>query len=262
MPYKVKKGFLGQEYTKYYQHIRRKFKAIFLLAEEINQFCHELADKIQPNSKNLQQILVTLLFLRTLETFQGSIILAKKGMVSPCRMLVRCMIDSMSALVKISKDNEFAKTFILSYEYDRKRMLRFAKELDIKQFYQSNPDFDFDQEISKIQTKIEEQKIQKINSEKLLNDSGLFQIYGSAFPILSESVHSTIMDLENTYLELTENNIIKSINYGPKIIDLDKILFTATHIIIKMLESINDLYDLEIKGSIESFSKRLIEIHG
>jgi hypothetical protein len=48
------------------------------------------------------------MFIRALHTFQGAVLMAERGMITPGRMLARCMLEVIFLLVAISKDKAFA----------------------------------------------------------------------------------------------------------------------------------------------------------
>ena len=257
MARKIINGFLNDEYSKQYEFIRDEYDEFLTLANDLNRFCHEILNDLKPKSDNIQQILSTILFIRILEIYQSIIILIKKGLTAPCKMLARCMLDPMSIIVAIKNDKDFVNIVIKSYEFDKLNMIKKAKELDIKQFYENDPEFSFDEEIENIESKIKSEGISEIKSIGLLRQINLFKTYGGAFVMLSESVHSNIGDIDRNYLYAEENITIK---YGPNNNDFNRILITSFAIVLEALDSINSIFDLNKNESIEKFDSKLKDI--
>ncbi len=71
---------MGLEYIKEFKYIRDKYKKLLNLSKYVNKFCHKILSNLKAHNKETKEIVLTCLFIKSLSTFQGIIILASKGM--------------------------------------------------------------------------------------------------------------------------------------------------------------------------------------
>lgn len=195
-----------------------------------------------------------LLFIRNIETFQSVVILLEKGLLVQSKMLLRCMIDSTSALVCNANDEGFVKAFIDSHNYDELRNLVLAKELKV-----DLPGIDGDQEILKRQERIKSANIKPISSRKLIKESDLVHVCQIPFNILSESVHSTIADLKSSYF-LWDNSINShKLRYGPDNEQLHIVFDSLIAFIFVSLEYTLLLFDVP-RDNLDNFQQSFMSV--
>lgn len=250
MPKEIKTGFLDSDYQSYFDLISVRYKESIVLAEEINAFAHTILKKFNDgliHNRDIKELTTSTLFLRILESYQSVIILSKKGLISPAKMILRCMIDQVCLIVLCANNDDFLEKYIESYERDRLRAQKNIKELNIP------TEYNIDDKISEIQKDIDDNKIPKLNSISLLKDSGLFEIYMGPYLLFSEAVHTTPKDLESYLTFGKDNETIKSINYGPIHTDLNRIILTAISIALDGMGAISRVFDFAINEKIEEF---------
>ncbi|GAG19607.1 unnamed protein product, partial [marine sediment metagenome] len=165
MEYQIKQGFFGQEFTQKYKQIRRKHKDFLSLAKKLNSLSHKKLYEIDiiKAKQNHQKYLSFLLFLRNMETFQGIIILAEKGMISQMSMLIRCMIDSTCELVNSCKNEKFPEEFELCNKLDKLGILKYEKNFGNSHIK------NIEDEIKRLQS--ETKNIKKLTSKKIIENT-------------------------------------------------------------------------------------------
>ncbi len=245
---------MGSDYQQQFDMICDSYKEHFELAEEINLFAHSVLREIsngRVHNKDARELVTTTLFLRIMESYQGVLLLVKKGLIPPSKMILRCMIDQVSAIVLCETNGDFIEKYINSHEHDRFNAHKKMKEIGI-----STP-YDIDEKINEIVQNIKDHSIPKLHSLDLLRDSGLFNTYISPYIMFSEAVHITPKDLE-FYLTIDPgSDKIHSINYGPSDKDLNGIIITAIGILLDGLLAIDTVFELFIKDNIEMFDSKL-----
>ncbi len=72
MPPLDEKGFLGKEIEKWIPKIRNAHREFFALADEVNEYCQKAMYKFDAHNKDRQEVLVSSLYIRTLNNYQAS----------------------------------------------------------------------------------------------------------------------------------------------------------------------------------------------
>jgi Family of unknown function (DUF5677) len=116
------RGFLSENIGIWSDLKRRRLKKWFRLIEGLNRAATRLLN-VKPDRRNNQQLCAALLYRRALQTFQGSILLAERGMIADALTLVRSCAETAIAIGCFATDDEFADRLI---EDDAKHRLTYA----------------------------------------------------------------------------------------------------------------------------------------
>lgn len=246
MEYQIKQGFLRQEFTSHYKEIYRKYKDLFSFADKINQYCHDLLFNKIPKieiGQDEQKKLVLMLYSRILETFQGIIILTKRGMMPQAKMLTRCMIESGEELYNVANYENYVEIFNL--KYIERENLRAEKKIS------SNKGV---KEINK-KFKTLKNEINKKKSELSIEESEFYKNFNISYSLFSKTVHPTMYELLFDYYNLNDSSFLK---YGPNDRDMNFLLIACFGIIMYSLKSIDKVFSLSIESDINRFDKEVI----
>lgn len=102
---------------------RRRLKNWFRFIEGLNRAAMRLLATVEPDPQNKQQLCAVLLYRRALQTFQGSILLAERGMIADALTLVRSCAETAISIGCFATDDKFADRLI---EDDAKHRLTYA----------------------------------------------------------------------------------------------------------------------------------------
>jgi hypothetical protein len=239
-------GYLSNQITYLIKKNWNQNSKWFNLCKEINRFSHATMFKMIVHNKCKPELMVALLYIRSISNFQGVIIMAERGMVNEAKVLLRCLIECGFAVVAIDKDKTIVDRLILDDRIQQLGKLK-AMKRNIENGVPLPKDaFSIDEIKTRIRDVISEIKksnIEKFTTRDLAEIAGLIKTYDSAYKVLSDTIHVSVRDLEQ-YLELNEKGEIKQLLSGPDVKEIDMILLTASEIILSILESISNIFSL------------------
>lgn len=271
MLYQVKHGFLGQEYFQQYKEIRKKYKPFFDLSSRINDLSHSLfyaMDGKVPTG-DLQKVLLSTLYVKSMTSFQGITILSSKGMHKETNIILRTFFELFFWIKAIAKNDNFYKKYVLFGELNR---IKFAKDLHK---YRSSWHEVFGG-VEKIQERIE---IYEKEYERLLKDYNLSrndieqlqhpykvaelgnipETYMVIYSFLSNDVHSNSLCLDD-YFTVDDYKNIKTIDYGPRKFGTERSLSASMYIQAQICDTIINTFELtQYEPEIKEIHDKLIE---
>ena len=192
------------------------------------------------------ELMVALLYIRSMSNFQGVIIMAERGMVNEAKTLLRCLMECEFAVVAIDKDKTIVDRFILDDQIQQLGKLKALKrniENGVPLPKGAHSIDEIKTLIRDVESEIKKSNIKKFTIRDLAEIAGLIKNYDSAYKVLSGTIHVNVRDLEQ-YLELNEKGEIKQLFLGPDVKEIDMILLTASKILLSILESISNIFSL------------------
>lgn len=241
-----KSEFLSEEITEWIKKHRKENLDWFKLCEDINEFAHTTMFSITIHNKDPKELIVSSLYVRAMSNFQGSIIMAERGMINESKVLLRCLLECMFAIVAIEKDSKIINQFILEDLLQRKDYLKAYKRNKGRSIPPADnaPSLkEIDDLLQDIEKKIKASGVKKWQKRELARKAGLVIMYDTTYKLLSGSIHVNARDLEQ-YLEISEAGEVKRILWGPDVKQIDFLLFTAAESMLFVLIAISRLFDL------------------
>lgn len=248
-----KNGFLSQEIYDWIKENRSKYKDIFLLSEEINQFAHRILFQVNPHNNNEQELLIALLYNRALSTFQGIIILSERGLINEGKVLLRSLVEIMYALIASSKYEDIAKKYLLNDIHESSKMINKLKNSSLKKipkFY--IPLLKREKEIENVK---KEKNVNKLTIEQLSRKADLYEHHLTIYPFLCNTVHSAARDIGQS-LDLKKNII----RWGPDVSNIDGLILATTAEFLRILESTIEFFKINESHSIKDFFRRVMKL--
>ena len=261
------KGFFGQDFKKQYKIIRKKYKDYFSLIDEINQFCHlthkSLNGKVHNN--NIQEIVVSSLYVKAITSFQSIIILSKKGMHKDANIILRTLIELMFWLVSICKDKSLAKKYILKGEYEKIRMLKTLEKLE-----SWHSDFGSIENIKNKKNELEQNYLklldefgvekkeikEELHVSKIVEKAEVPEHFYMIYSYLCQDIHSNAISIEE-YFSINELNNME-ILYGPYSKYTGRVLLILMETMIRVLDSITELFNIRDEDKMQDFIDRSV----
>ena len=125
-------GFLSRRAKRGIHEMRAANRAWFDLAYDVNTAMTAVATRamdVAKGNKWSQEAVAVRLLLRTTQSFQGTILLSERGMVSPARALVRTIVeDSICAAALVDKPDEVIQMLKDDSDASRRGQANFISE--------------------------------------------------------------------------------------------------------------------------------------
>jgi hypothetical protein len=117
-------GFLSSEISSWIERHKSnpRCREWFVLAEDLNRFLQKAITVIKAPSYDSQIFNAVLLFLRGVSSFQGTVLLAERGMTNDARTLLRSCFETLFYLRAVLEDPNFVEALIRD-DADRKSKL-------------------------------------------------------------------------------------------------------------------------------------------
>ena len=119
-------GFLSPTMERYRASLKKvaAYKAWFDFAEELNRFGLDmLRDRDVPRHEN-QRLTIAILFVRAHKSFQSSLLLAERGLISDARVVLRGAVEGAIAINALANDGAFLDQLIEAHYYNQRKTAR------------------------------------------------------------------------------------------------------------------------------------------
>lgn len=241
-------GFLSKDIEKYKENHRKKNKRIFQLCETLNRYSHSIMWKIKVTNEYLPKILSACAYVRVMSNFQSIIILAEYGLINEAKIILRSLVEGMVLMVAITKEKEYSQKIVEQDILEREKTCKAIRRNIITGIHKlKEPTLDeIEKQIEELKIEIKEKGIKKIYKRDLSIAAGLESYYDTIYHLLSGTVHINPRDLEQ-YLDLTEERKIREIKWGPEIEEIEDILLSAMEIMVSVLESISNMFEIKLE---------------
>ena len=249
-------GFLSDEILLLKNKLRKDYTEWFEVLYLINAHCQSLQYKLNIDDQNSQQIVCAVLFSRCLSICQAAIVIAMKGMDVPTRILLRCVLESLFILVASSKSEDIAKEFVAADQLERRKYFNKARSWKDDSLKELAAKHATDEIKKKIEKDIEETGSKKIYTEQIAIKAGLHDWYLTTYSIFSQSVHSSIRDLEKHLIVDDQKNIIGLIN-EPSTENIERLFATAAESMLHALMALDRIFDVKTDAFVDSAYKTI-----
>jgi hypothetical protein len=219
-------GFLDEDINFWIRKNRDTHQTLFDICQEINLVAQTSLYKLHIHSKDVQEILSALLFIRALSAYQGSLLLVERGMLTEAKILLRTVLEILFRIRAISKSREIADAYVLEDEQHRRKFLnKFKLMSDSVKEAQGNPELD--DLLNTLKQNIAERDIKELQTQWFAYKADLDDYYHSAYSLFSSSVHANVRELEELVVADEEGNI-KEILSGSNVAGIPLLLLTAS----------------------------------
>ncbi|WP_072327484.1 MULTISPECIES: DUF5677 domain-containing protein [unclassified Paenibacillus] len=250
-------GFLGQQIDDIMESYLKENTDVFELIEEISLFGNQAKYKLNVQANERRFIASASLYLKVLNCFQSTIILAKKGLGVECAILTRSLLEAVFPLKIMSSNKEFTEEFFGSNH--KSMQLKWLNAIFTKDTFINNRTKANEELREILQKEKLEDKIRDFKVEELASRADMESYYQYVYRVLSDDVHTTPFSLYS-YINTDNNDNIVSFNNGPITRDLKDYVLTSASIVLIALESISEIFDLNFDDKIKCFDDRISKI--
>jgi hypothetical protein len=254
-----KKGFLGSSIEDWIRKIRTKHANFFALTDNINEEAQKFLFELQPHSKHVQELLIVSLYLRSLSTYQATLLLVERGMMPEARLMLRGLLEVLFFLCAIGKKPDLAKDYVEEHQQYRLKLLRKFKELHGATFPLDIGLEDVKSLEEELKAEIGAGKFTVRTTEQWAQEAGLHEWYLSVYAILSITAHIKVKDLER-YLVTDKSGEIRGIKWGPDDHDVKNIFITAAESMLIAMKSASEVFQINKDDIINNLHAELEKI--
>lgn len=217
MPFNIN-GFLSPDLKGWTDSVRLNHKVWFDLAEELNTACMKVMSSAKPLQTSEKQLVASLIFGRSLQSFQGVILLAERGMMADARTLVRSCSESAIALGCASVDDNFLDDLIASNLKHRKAVtdkILSSSEI-LKHLEQEQTD-----KLKQLRDDLKDTRSGSINWEQAAQKAGMTVLYDTVYRATSGDAAHVTIDAINRHLKTDLDQNVTGLSYQPEAKDLN-----------------------------------------
>jgi hypothetical protein len=254
----MSKGSYRIDYDRVRAIVRAKYANWIAIYSEIESLVREKQRHEQFHLEDLQQKLVMALFGRTLSNTSAAMFLAEHGYEVQCKIVQRTALEALFSLVAIAGDSKIAEAFAQAQERELKRRVFKSKlwSKELRSTVESRLNSDT---FRKVEDLAKSTKAKNISTEEMAKAAGLHDWYLTAYTVYSASVHANIIDLEEQYVLSEDGSEIVGMRSGAIVDNLHGLYLNASEILLKGLEVMETVFQVETKEFRSHMLKRLVD---
>lgn len=231
------RGFLTEPHADFIDAIQRSEPALFDFCDRLNETSMRVAWSLRPRKSRPQEVLSALLFVKALNSFQGSLLLLQRGMCTECEALSRTGLECAIELGAIAADSDHVNVLLKAHDQHRKvhaeRMLAHSEALGPLP----------DQIADELRKNAALLSGSSRNLEQSARKAGLMVLYDSTYRGLSgHAAHATIGALQRLLVEEGET---VNIQMGPDIAQVRRALLMAAPPLMECLLPLGKVFSRE-----------------
>lgn len=236
-------GFLSTDLLVWMTTTRGEFKDWFDLVDSLNREAMKILLATQPSQSKKQQVVAALLYRRALQSFQGAVLLAERGMIADALTLVRSCAETAIAIRGVSLDEKFVADLI--EDHDKRRLTSANVYLnDPESREASTPE-----EIEKLQHVVAEVKARyapprprSINWYQAAKRVRMTALYDTTYRMASgDAVHTTVNALDR-HVDPDDEGKIGRLTYRPESRDLVHTLSVNANALLHAMYAITHVF--------------------
>lgn len=253
------KGALGGQIATLTKSFRDSHVELLALYEQVNILAHEVQRVAKPHNNDARELLVALLYIRILSSYQAVFLLATSGMKYEVQVILRTMMEAVFKICGVINDQHLHRRLIYNG-------VRFVRDFATKQFEPglTGPHLIVDpeklrQRLSKLEADLEASGIQqKIKINKVAKIAGLTGIYENGYSYLSLSVHHDVYSLEEQ-LDRDGEGVVKTLNWGPQFDEMPSLLITSLELIFLTTSNVAEFFGIK-RSEVDSLFEKYAAI--
>jgi hypothetical protein len=250
-------GFLSASLVDWRAATREQFKDWFEFVDKLNLQAMRLLPTIEPDRTKKHEVVAALLYRRALQSFQGSVLMAERGMNADALTLVRSCAETAIAIGGVLADEKFVASLM---EADAKHRLTYANVIladdELRQGLSSEWVTNLQQVVSAAKNKYPAPGPRGINWAQVAKHAKMSNLYDMLYRITSGgAAHVTINALDR-HVEPNDDGSIGNLTFRPETRDLVLSLSVGVCALLHAMEALGRLFPQEeLRQTIESYTK-------
>lgn len=231
-------GFLSAEFALTVAKIRRDHSTWFGVLTTANRLAMDVLTRLKPGTADNQKVLEAVFYARGLQSIQAVVLLAKRGMTSDARTLLRACVETAILQCKISRDAKFADKLAERHDYHRRALGNAA--LSDPQIV--NPMHPGDAEairatVDEINSRYPGRKPTDIKLAEIAESVNGMHLYNLFFrPMSGDAAHGNF-DALNRHVVTGEHGEMTGLSFGPQVGELADTLSATISVLLHILDT-------------------------
>lgn len=211
-----------------------KYREEFAKCLQLVQASQALLQSVAVDRGNAREVLLVSLFVRLLQLYEGVILLEQFGVGSASLAVLRVQLETAFTLGAVGRDADVMRRYVAQ---DHLRRLRFFRALEhTSASVLASLDLNRAIELkSDLERRVQEERVRPLSTEELARLADMQDWYDVAYRLLSGPVHSTIRDILQGHLIISEG-VIEKIRSGPSDGNTHFAITTGSNLVILSAE--------------------------
>jgi Family of unknown function (DUF5677) len=259
-------GFLSSTMDRFRASLKdvAAYKAWFDYAEELNRLGLDmLRDRDVPRHDN-QRLTIAILFVRAHKSFQSSLLLAERGLISDARVVLRSAVEGAIALNALANDATFLDTLIEAHFYNQRRTARLVLNDPIyRANYSPQQIADMEATVQDVDARENAVAPRKFGDPNWADVAlkHCKDLYQTLYRLLSADGTHTTINAIHRHVAYDANQQISELKVGPDTSSLIETLMAACLMLIWAADPFARAFDLtEITARLQQYLKRFNEL--
>jgi hypothetical protein len=239
-------GFLSPDISESEQQITTDYHDLFNLSEKLSRLLIQLLKNAPLDHTSIKNLTINTLAAKSLELFQSTVILLRKGCIPAAKVLCRSQIETAYKLCAIQLSTDGIDRYI-----NQAKNTRLQKLKSIHKYKQKHPK-------SKVALGIEAE-IEKLSREKPENTTPhewawlakMDDFHNLYYQGMSDDTHSNIESL-NHYIDKNSAHLV---NFGPSNRDLPIVAAACHRTLINAIEKYGAFQKTDVAADLAILSK-------
>lgn len=257
----ARQGFLSNELDEVRGRLRHKNAEPVALLDSISELGQKIVPRITTLSPTRQNLMAGAFFLRGIQSMQGAILMAERGMDLEARTLARSALETLFYLGAAVKEEDFAEDFMRDHVSRLDKLAKAHKELAISD----------DEDHETLRTAIDgardiagEGRPLAIRATAIR--AGMDVSYQGFYRGLStDSAHPTVMSI-SSHFSREPSGRPTGLLWGPEIQDNDRVqdtMYIIALVGIQLIDTINTLIgDSDVNRESHRLSRMYLKLKG
>jgi len=255
-------GFLSPTMERYRVSLKdvAAYKAWFSFAEELNRLGLDMLRDRDVRRHDNQRLTVAILFVRAHKSFQASLLLAERGLISDARVVLRSAVEGVIAINALANDATFLDKLIEAHYYNQRKMARGVLNDPIYRAYYSP------QQIAEMEATVQDVDTrEKAIAPRIFCDPNWADVavkhckdlYQTLYRLFSSDGTHTTINAIHRHVGYDANQQITELKIGPDLSDLVETLKSACLMFLWAANPVARVFDLaEITGRLQNQLQR------
>lgn len=239
-------GFLSGRIESWVKEHQESHRDILDRAHELNRDCHRFLAGRSRDLGDQKQGVSCVLFARIVELYQAIIVVAKRGMTAPTRILWRSFIEASIHFFAIQKDPDYLDKYFDQFHIQRLKLVNKLLHSTSDEL-STVRDAINDELVKEIEHLINENDAQRITIEEVARRAEVHDIYISVYDDLSRAVHTSVSDLDSHVRLNNTTEEIEGLIYGPSPKETAVAICLSGLMLVIALGDVSSLFGEDVK---------------